>query len=38
MSKTHQKEFNGNLDVIPFIARAMANNPITAEALESLSR
>jgi ribosomal protein S30 len=38
MSKTHQKECNGNLDVIPFIARAMANHPITAEALESLSR
>lgn len=38
MSKVHQKQFNGDLDVIPFIARAMANNSGTRAALESLSR
>ena len=38
MSKAHQKQFNGELDVIPFIARSMANDPDTRAALESLSR
>jgi hypothetical protein len=38
MSKAHQKQFNGELDVIPFIARSMANDTRTQAALESLSR